>query len=205
MFSSAWQQFQKHWIIGVALSGASLLLSFIPFIGGVLTTLVFPTLYAAYGLKAWASRESLSFDSIFLRDLLVYLKVLVGIVAISIVPSIILGFGTTGEIFTGMWLRGGMDTPLLLILILLAALATIVLAFLLLTYPYFIIDKGMDILSAFQSSIRLSLTNSAIVLGFFAIVIGINLLGALLCGIGLLVTIPFTLIAMAGLYKELAA
>jgi len=68
---------------------------------------------------------------------------------------------------------------------------------------YSIIDKGCEFDDGLSESERLVINHRERVGLFWFRAIGINLLGALALGVGLLVTVPWTMIAMAGLYKSL--
>ncbi|MCG2712913.1 MAG: hypothetical protein L6416_11410 [Candidatus Omnitrophica bacterium] len=72
-------------------------------------------------------------------------------------------------------------------------------------FGYFIVDKKLGPIEALKESarithgIKLRLIKFAILVGF------INFLGALVLGIGLIVSIPTTIIAHAALYRKLAS
>ncbi len=71
--------------------------------------------------------------------------------------------------------------------------------------PYFVIDKGMGPIAAIKASWIIT-GGSVVNLFFFGILIGlIYLLGLLVFGVGLLVAIPVTGLALAGVYRKLAA
>ncbi|GIV22343.1 MAG: hypothetical protein KatS3mg025_0002 [Bacteroidia bacterium] len=72
------------------------------------------------------------------------------------------------------------------------------------TYPCWVIDKGYGIFRGLGAAARLTIHNVGPVFLFILSIIGINFLGGLAFGVGLLVTVPWTMIAMAGLYKSLA-
>ncbi|GAA1867886.1 hypothetical protein [Myceligenerans crystallogenes] len=67
-----------------------------------------------------------------------------------------------------------------------------------------VIDKDQNAWAAFTASFRLVGRNLGPVLLLELALLGINVLGALLCGLGLLITIPVTLIALAFAYRRLA-
>ncbi|MBM3791956.1 MAG: hypothetical protein FJW35_16615, partial [Acidobacteria bacterium] len=69
--------------------------------------------------------------------------------------------------------------------------------------PYFIVDKDLGILESFSASGELT-QGAKLELFLLWILLGlINMLGALCCGVGLLVTIPTTLMALAFVYRGL--
>ena len=88
-------------------------------------------------------------------------------------------------------------------LILLLLVSGIILALKFQFYDYFIIDKELGIAESIERSGKI--TEGALwELFLFAIVlIGINILGALCFGVGLLVTIPISMVAMAHVYRQL--
>ncbi|WP_262852134.1 hypothetical protein [Mumia quercus] len=68
---------------------------------------------------------------------------------------------------------------------------------------WFVLDRGMSPFEALQASFRLVGNNLGPVFLLALALIGINIVGACLCGIGLLVTVPITLIATAYSFKVL--
>ena len=70
--------------------------------------------------------------------------------------------------------------------------------------PFFVIDRGMNPIEAIQRSFHLTKKHfwSVLLLMFTALIV--NVLGAVLAGIGLLITIPVTIVAFAHAYRTLA-
>jgi uncharacterized membrane protein len=70
-------------------------------------------------------------------------------------------------------------------------------------YDYFIIDKELGIMESLERSGKI--TEGALweLFRFAITLIGINILGALCFGVGLLVTIPTSMLAMAHVYRQL--
>ena len=70
-------------------------------------------------------------------------------------------------------------------------------------YDYFIIDKELGIVESIEKSGKI--TEGALweLFRFAIILIGINILGALCFGVGLLVSIPTSMLAMAHVYRQL--
>lgn len=68
---------------------------------------------------------------------------------------------------------------------------------------WFVLDRGMSPFDALQASFRLVGNNLGPVFLLALALIGINIVGACLCGVGLLVTVPITLIATAYSFKVL--
>lgn len=66
------------------------------------------------------------------------------------------------------------------------------------------VEQDLDGVSALQRSLELTRSNFGQVILFGLAYIGVNLIGALLCGIGLLVTIPLSYVAAAHFYRQLS-
>lgn len=71
-------------------------------------------------------------------------------------------------------------------------------------YPLLIIDKNLNPIEALKASSRLTHGYKWQLFNIFLILFMINVVGCLLIGIGLLVTIPVTLFAYVSLYRELS-
>lgn len=71
-------------------------------------------------------------------------------------------------------------------------------------YDYLIIDRGAGILECLSESWRITagFTNTMRLLGLLVLLILINLLGALACGVGLLLTWPITFLATLAFYRS---
>ncbi|MEL7832601.1 hypothetical protein [Fodinibius sp. Rm-B-1B1-1] len=70
-------------------------------------------------------------------------------------------------------------------------------------FPYFIIENGDSAFIALQKSFNLSQNLTLDLLVFGVVVIGLNILGALLLGIGIIFTYPLTTMATAIIYRSL--
>jgi uncharacterized membrane protein len=68
---------------------------------------------------------------------------------------------------------------------------------------YFIVDKNMGAFDAIMASVRFVNANLGTLIGFFLASLLAYVVGALLCGIGLLVAMPVVLIAQAYTYRIL--
>jgi uncharacterized membrane protein len=68
--------------------------------------------------------------------------------------------------------------------------------------PYLIIDKGMQPMDALRAAGELTRGSWLDLFIFLLCIVGINLLGALLLGLGLLVTVPVTFVAHASVYRS---
>ncbi len=70
-------------------------------------------------------------------------------------------------------------------------------------YTYWVVDKKKDVFSSLWASLLFFFRHFGKVVFFFIAAVLVNLIGALPCGLGLLVTIPWTWAATALLYKSL--
>ncbi len=67
----------------------------------------------------------------------------------------------------------------------------------------FVIDQNEDAITGIKSSFRVISQNVGPVLLLALALVGINIVGAILCGVGLLVSIPITIIASTYAYRVL--
>ena len=72
-------------------------------------------------------------------------------------------------------------------------------------FAYFIIDKNAGPFEAFKMSSRITKGIKMRLLAFLILAGGINILGGLALGIGLIASIPTTLIAHAAIYRKLSS
>jgi uncharacterized membrane protein len=113
-----------------------------------------------------------------------------------------------GEMFSGI------DFVQVIVASLILAVATII-GFVLCILPgiavmfftaftlYFIIDKGMSAIDAIKASVSFVMANAGTLIVFFLACIAAYIVGALLCGVGLLVAIPVVVIAQAYAFRTL--
>ncbi|KAF0842536.1 hypothetical protein [Nocardia caishijiensis] len=66
---------------------------------------------------------------------------------------------------------------------------------------YFVLDRNQDAITAIKSSFSAISANAGPLLLLALALFGINIVGALLCGLGLLVTIPLSVLATAYAYR----
>lgn len=71
-------------------------------------------------------------------------------------------------------------------------------------YPYVLLDRKTGIWESLTDSQRLTHGALAELLLFYIIVAFVNIIGLLLFGVGLLVTLPITILAQANIYHQLA-
>lgn len=70
-------------------------------------------------------------------------------------------------------------------------------------FQYIIVDKKCGAIESLKLSYAITDNKLSVLLQFALIIVGINFLGLLLFGIGLFITIPFSMIAMTQLYLRL--
>lgn len=205
IWRTAWQRFEKHWATGILLVLLMFLLSLVPLIGYLIGFVVRVPL-VTYGLRAWDHPESkVEFSSVFPSRLSTYLKVFVVELILGVIGILLLALVSIALFASAIWSEDWMlsvkfITGVGAVTILLAALQLFIFS-----YPFFIVDKDADIVAALRYAYRLSHENLGTVLIFFLYAIGVNILGAIVCGIGLFITIPLTTVAFAGLYRTLQA
>lgn len=108
-----------------------------------------------------------------------------------------LQFGPIGAvILTGLLV--GIGTSVGLVLCILPGL---VFAFLTWWAMPFVVDRNQDAITAIKSSFTAIKSNAGTLILLALALIGINILGALLCGLGLLVSIPVSIIASTYAYR----
>ncbi|MCS7153058.1 MAG: hypothetical protein N2253_04780 [Bacteroidia bacterium] len=210
IWGAAWDRFNKKWYLGPLLILLNTIVSLIPVIG-LLYMLLLPTIYPAYGLGIWKNQENSSLKDAFPSNVFIYIKVLLGI---AIVFLITLAYVFIADRISSTpilleLIEGNLSytleellislIPLIFIFLLSQAVAIILTFF----YPYFVIDKNAEVFSALRDSVNLAVKNLGKVILFSIIAFLVNLLGILMVGLGLLLTLPLTHVAAAGLYASL--
>lgn len=114
----------------------------------------------------------------------------------------------TGELFATNNMVPYLVTSLLSGLVigigyLLCIIPGIIAAFLLWLAPFYSAERGMGAIDAMKTSAQVMQQQVGTMLIFFIAVIAAFIVGALLCGIGLLVTMPVSLIASAYMFRAL--
>lgn len=87
----------------------------------------------------------------------------------------------------------------------LLAVAMVLSGYILLRYSLvrFLVIDGATVMESLRRSVRITKGHALQLLGFFSIFVVLNILGALLFLVGLLVTVPVTVIAYAQVYQKL--
>ncbi|MCS7189066.1 MAG: hypothetical protein RMJ66_00035 [Bacteroidia bacterium] len=197
LWQTAWERFKVNWIPGVIIFLAGIVIGLIPFIGNI-ASLILPPVMVSYGLLTWTTKEEVKFSAIFPSQIMTYLKVIVGLILISLVPLLLI----FAAMYTGLREGEIANTPYPIIL---GVALMIVLQALFFSYPYWIIDKDLDIIGGLKAALQTSLSNISSLILFMLSLLLVNLIGMIACGLGLLVTFPLSFIAMAGFYKELSS
>lgn len=68
-----------------------------------------------------------------------------------------------------------------------------------------VVDKGLDPIEALKRSFQITAGKFWDLLLFVLIMLGINILGILCLGVGLLITLPLTSLALIYIYRKLEA
>lgn len=162
----------------LVLFGIGLALSFVPFVVGlIVNTIISPPLYAGLFIVAHKLilEEPVEFGDFFkgFEKFGVFL-------AAGLVSSLLTFLGTLLCIIPGIYLGIAYSFTLL-----------------------FIIDQGLEFWPAMENSRKLVTRNFFPMFGFLLLLGLINLGGAILCGLGLLLTVPLTYCAMTVAYMDI--
>ncbi|UYP19245.1 hypothetical protein OED52_01290 [Rhodococcus sp. Z13] len=143
-------------------------------IGTVVTTIVGYLIQAAFvrGALAETDGQKPAFGT-FLQ---------IGPIGAVIVAGLLVGIGTTIGLF-------------------LCIIPGLAFAFLTWWTMQFVIDRNQDAVTAIKSSFNAIKSNAGTLLLLALALLGINLVGALLCGLGLLVSVPVSIIAVTYAYR----
>jgi uncharacterized membrane protein len=188
LWGRAWDLFKVNWLLLVGLSVLSIIVSLIPFIGALIVgILLFPALVQASYLVARQGQSS--FGEAF-RDISLLLKVFVYYLILALIPGILIGVGyilerdSAGTVVVGY---------ILLFILNLFGWAG----------PYAILSGRAGIFSAIEQSFSLTAQNFGKVFVAFLSYIGLGILGAIPCGVGLLVVGPMGYVFLSLLYLAL--
>jgi hypothetical protein len=188
LWSRAWDLFKVNWLLLVGLLVIAIIVSLIPFIGVLIAViLLFPALVQAGYLVARQGQSS--FGEAF-RDISLLLKVFVYYLILGLIPGILIGVGyilvrdSAGTVVVGY---------ILLFILNLFGWAG----------PYAILSGRAGIFSAIEQSFSLTAQNFGKVFVAFLSYIGLGILGAIPCGLGLLVVGPMGYVFLSLLYLAL--
>ena len=199
LWGRAWDLFKVNWLLLLGLLVLSIIVSFIPYIGGLITMILLsPALVRAGYLVARkgqsSSREAFG-DLGSLLMIFVY-NLIFGLILLLIL-AILIGVGY-------VLMMGSVYTEEKVVILIVPGL--IILSILSLfgwAGPYAILSGRAGIFGAIGQSFSLTAQNFGKV--FLALLsnIGLVILGAILCGVGLLVVIPMWYVFLPLLYLAL--
>jgi hypothetical protein len=195
LWSRAWDLFKVNWLLLLGLLVLSIIVSLIPFIGALIVVILLgPALVQAGYLVARQGQSS--FGEAF-RDISLLLKVFVYyliLALIALIPGILIGVGY-------ILVRDSAGTGGILLLV------GYILLFILSLFgwagPYAILSGRAGIFGAIGQSFSLTAQNFGKVFVAFLSYIGLVILGAIPCGLGLLVVGSMWYVFMPLLYLAL--
>jgi hypothetical protein len=215
LWSRAWDLFKVNWLLLLGLLVLSIIVSFIPFIGGLIAWLfLIPALVRAGYLVARQGQSS--FGEAF-GDIILLLKVFVYYLILGLIPGILIGFGyilVLGSAVAGLSEAytddgyGGMRVSMAFsgtggILVVAGLIILFILNLFGWAGPYAILSGRAGIFSAIGQSFSLTGRNFGKVFVALLSYIGLVILGAIPCGLGLLVVGPMAYVFMPLLYLAL--
>jgi len=224
-FAKSWEMFQRNMPVTIGVfvlfTLTQLALNGLPILGPIASVFVYGPLYGGFmyyflllvrGEECRVGNAFLGFGPKFVPLMLAGLLITV-ITVLSIIPGIIvmaagvISAGVIGRTFEQAQesiqnLNVGMVVVIIAGFLLMALLAVMVTAFLQFTY-LLIMDKGLDLLTALQVSFRRSFKHGFTLL--LLLILGglLSLAGLLLCGVGMLFTVPWYFGALAVAYEKL--
>jgi len=199
LWGRAWDLFKVNWLLLLGLLVLSIIVSFIPYIGGLITMIFLsPALVRAGYLVARkgqsSSREAFG-DLGSLLMIFVY-NLILGLILLPIL-AILIGLGY-------VLMMGSVYTKEKVVILIVAGL---IILFILNLFgwagPYAILSGRAGIFSAIGQSFSLTGRNFGTVFLGLLSYIGLAILGALLCGVGLLVVVPMSYVFWPLLYLAL--
>jgi len=199
LWGRAWDLFKVNWLLLLGLLVLSIIVSFIPYIGGLITMILLsPALVRAGYLVARkgqsSSREAFG-DLGSLLMIFVY-NLILGLILLPIL-AILIGLGY-------VLMMGSVYTKEKVVILIVAGL---IILFILNLFgwagPYAILSGRAGIFSAIGQSFSLTGRNFGTVFLGLLSYIGLAILGALLCGVGLLVVFPMSYVFWPLLYLAL--
>ena len=199
LWGRAWDLFKVNWLLLLGLLVLSIIVSFIPYIGGLITMILLsPALVRAGYLVARkgqsSSREAFG-DIGSLLMIFVY-NLIFGLILL-LIPAILIGVGY-------VLMMGSVYTAEKVVILIVAGL---IIFFILNLFgwagPYAILSGRAGIFSAIGQSFSLTAQNFGKVFVAFLLFIGLGILGAIPCGLGLLVVGPMWYVFLPLLYLAL--
>jgi uncharacterized membrane protein len=156
------------------------------------------------------TEELTAVDTLLAALLSVVLTVLVAMLVNGALVATRTGRARFADLLTlrnpaGVVLLGAIQATLgiLLAWLPLGALLDLVVSFFLVAAIFFVVDRGEDAITAIRSSVRLVSRNLGTALAAVVIAFALTLAGALAIGLGLLVTLPVSVLLGAHVYRQL--
>ena len=199
LWSRAWDLFKVNWLLLLGLYVLSIIVSFIPYIGGLITMIFLsPALVRAGYLvarKGQSSSRDVFGDLGSLLMIFVY-NLILGLILLPIL-AILIGLGY-------VLMMGSVYTKEKVVILVVAGL---IIFFILNLFgwagPYAILSGRAGIFSAIGQSFSLTVQNfGTVFLGLLSFM-GLVILGAIPCGVGLLVVVPMSYVFWPLLYLAL--
>lgn len=200
LLQEGFEKYKANWLAGIIVTLAYAVLFIIPMVGQFVAPLMIAA-FANYGLLVWGGRNQLSVQEPFSLSAPAYLKAGVVFIALALIQLALMKVYShliTTAYEQGLWFSFSFYFPYFS-----SILVGMLGYFFLFSYPFLVVEKNVDIGEALKTSFSLSLNNAVNLIVFILVAAVLNFIGALPCGIGLLVTVPLTLVASAGLYKKL--
>lgn len=192
-FKASWQAFKANWMLVLAVGFVMVVVQWLP---GLLTEL---------GI---VSETGLSMALVSLVSTIFGLILTMGWIYIAIK----LMRGESAE-FSDLWSKTDRLVPYFLASLLVGVLVGlglillivpgIILALMYMYVPYIIVDTKAGVMDALKQSSELTKGIRMKLLGFVVVIIGLNIVGAMLFGLGLILTIPLSALAQAYVYNRL--
>lgn len=206
ILKESWKQTKANWktlvpfflvvfIVSFALSlrGGDILS-----LSGLVSILVTPVVYYAMTKVSVlvSKNEKVDFNQLFKG---LTQKVYLQFLAVSLIVSVFLALVTGLNVIL-------MNTDIFLGSIVSLALFVFLFVYFVgvIFFPYYrLIDEGADFWTAIKDSFGLAAGNRVFLVKFAIFTLLLNMLGAMILGVGLLVTVPLTLISIAHIYSKL--
>jgi len=192
--SYGWDKFKKHYAF---LIGILILIFFINLIMGIFSSIfeeTFPVLDLIFNILTLVISFFLTIGTIN-----IYLKIYD-----EKQPSIHDLYDVTPSLFFRCLLAAILVGLIVLVGLLLFIIPGIIIIIMLQYFIYIIVDKDLDSIESIKESRRITSGYKWDLLLLYIVLAGLNLLGILCFGIGLLVTIPVSSLAYIYVYKKLA-
>ncbi|MEN2992883.1 MAG: hypothetical protein ABDH91_04950 [Bacteroidia bacterium] len=188
IWSQAWQKFwNKNWLVGLLLALAIFLFSLIPVVG-IIVSFIIGVALNYYGLQVWRSDSPVEFSQVF-PPLIAYVKILVGLVVVGLIPGLILLIVYLTD--------GGLSVTASFVL---GALLLLFLMVVFYFFSYFVLERDAGIGEALRGALAILLQNPGKSILFILTLLLVHFLGILALGVGTLLTTPLASIGGAGFY-----